>query len=1208
MNRSEPLEKLIYETFSAEGLRTGMDERILNDAFTVMKQAYATRQDMGPVSEWRRIMKSRLTQIAAIVVIALGMVWVLKQVSQTNGTRPTMLALLNAAAAAENGWFTGEQTVHIVNEIVIHARADGDDLARMLQVLETDYDESKRVAFTRLVLVQRWLPIYSLEANGNLHLHKLELVDPNAAGATVTDHIWYDPVTGRYTRILLRKDQILFAHAFDGQQVHLAQRDAQGELNLQSKPVTAAFAEPRDPEDFLGLTAGIRHILPQEEWAALQELEPETTLQGDTVRVYKLGLTDPWEELDTYQLLYVDQEDESIVKIECVVDKKPTLSIERRGVTQGELPPAGWNLMNLQGRVDALISEVAIQADNARVGLTVEEMADRARFPVYVFAQDPPSTREREIVDVLDPASLPNRVMIVLYHTEVEGYVILLQSKTATRYITTSLKKWQEQGYKWHPLYTSAHGFKLYDIFDFGDIDWVLGTIYSQLKVKSAPNQNGYVFETPEGQYILMGVNGWMPSHELEQLTDALIPAEDYLSTKQTLPKLIPDLELVTHTDLEHNGFIDRWLLLGDIPLDPHGIDTSEESTQKRAFTENQLDAKAIPSPVHIDDRDYDWTVCYGNVINLGRVFGEDRPALCYARALINMPKQVDTVWGIGSDDAVRVWLNGELIHDHWVTRGNWVDSDIVPVNLQQGDNELLIKILNKGGPWGLSCRYKDPVKAPRQTGCFKRPELIPVLEREIDTFRTLTRWKLDADMASGVAVALVDKDGILWTEGFGETAAQGGHPVTPDTPFLTADITKLVSAGAILRAVQDGVLDLDTPISRYLPNFTINSRFEESPEDKITLRHLLSHMSGLPKEARVGNNYDSQGSFHERVKSLKGTWMTFPVGVTHQYSQAGCDLAAYILQAVSGKPLGECLQQRILGPLGMTNSVLCTSNKLAALEPAEGRHRSVKSLPVRIPQVGGDGLYSTVMDLANLLQMLLQGGQIEAAPFLTPDMLAAMQKPYNYDTNNWEPYFYYGLGIKIQRPSQPEGVTLYFQRGESFGFGSELWWSPELGLGMVVLTNQHDTSLSFYLAREFRERLLGQRPVNKRLPAPDLAFDQAAGIWWDGEKFSKSTPYQSDWSTYCDTYQVMTSGFEFKDWAKRAIERDPERNMPIVKIFEKDGFLCITENSHWGIMHSVDTRLDEIQSGVFAHHGYTLDFTGEIPTWKNYRLEKMSK
>ena len=57
--------------------------------------------------------------------------------------------------------------------------------------------------------------------------------------------------------------------------------------------------------------------------------------------------------------------------------------------------------------------------------------------------------------------------------------------------------------------------------------------------------------------------------------------------------------------------------------------------------------------------------------------------------------------------------------------------------------------------------------------------------------------------------------------------------------------------------------------------------------------------------------------------------------------------------------------------------------------------------------------------------------------------------------------------------------------------------------------------------------------------------------------------------------------------------------------IFAKDGFLCITENGHWGIMRKVDTRLDEIQPGVLACHGRTLDFTGEMPAWKNYRLEK---
>jgi len=1206
MNRPEQIERFILEAFPLDGPATGMDERILNDASTVMKQACAAAEQTRTVLDWRQIMRSPITRIAAVVALGLGVIWMGWHGPDSKGGTPTMLSLLNATAAAENAWFTGEQTVHIVNEIVVHARADGKDLAGMLQEMESDYDESKREAFTRLVLVQRWLPIYSLNPDGNPQVHKLELVDPQAAGAKVVDHIWYDPVTGRYVRILTRKDRVLFAHAFDGQQVHLARRNDQGELLIQGDPVSAQFSPPQDPADFLGLAAGIRGILPEKGWAPLEEQTPEATDASNAQRVYKLGFVDPWEKLDTYQLIYVDQRDQSIAKIECVVDQQPTLSIERLAVTQGDVPPAGWDLSALQGTAKGLDPDVTVLANSARVGLTIKEMAERASFPVYAFTHHPHGTVQREIVDVLDPASPPERMMIVLYHTQVEGYVTLLQCRTVTRYITTSMKNWQQQGIDWRPIYTTARGLKLYDLHEFGGIDWVLETIFSQLKVKSASNLNGYVFETPEGQYFLMGINGWMPSNELEQLADALIPGEAYVSTDQSLPKITPDLSLVTRTDLQHNHYVNRWLLLGRLPLDAYGPDSSDNEIQKRAFADHQLDVKAISAQVHIGDRDYEWSACYGNAIDLGRVYGEDTPGICYAQTRINAAQQTETVLGLGSDNAVKVWLNGDLVHDHWVSRNHQLDSDIVPVTLRQGANHLLLKVLNRKGPWRFSCRIKDPQMAPVRTGCMKRPGLAPAMEAEIDRFRTQVQWRLDTDQVPGAALALVDEKGILWAEGFGHTT-KNGSLVTPDTPFLAMGLTKLVTASVILRAVQDGRLDLDAPISEYLPDFHFNSRFEDAPENKITLRHLLSHQSGLPQEAPKGNNYEPVGSFEDRVDSLKGSWMTFPAGVTHDLgSNADFDLAARILQEVSGRPWGQCLQERILNPLGMENSLLCTSDKLPNNAPAVGYNPSVSKMPVAIPQLGSHGLYSTVTDLAKLMQVFLNQGKAAGKPFLKRSLLTDMQRPYNYDTDSWEPQFYYGLGMKIQQQSEHAKTLLFFQEGSGYGFSARLWWSPELGLGMIAVANRDNKSATNLLTPTFSGRLVQAGLVSERFPVPELAFDQAAGVWWDGDKFAKTTPYRPEWARYCGSYRVKLSGFHFKEWAQNMIDKDPENNIRTVKIFEKDGFLCITENGRWGIMHMVDTRLDEIQPSVFAYRGWTLDFTGEMPTWKNYRLEKL--
>jgi CubicO group peptidase (beta-lactamase class C family) len=128
-----------------------------------------------------------------------------------------------------------------------------------------------------------------------------------------------------------------------------------------------------------------------------------------------------------------------------------------------------------------------------------------------------------------------------------------------------------------------------------------------------------------------------------------------------------------------------------------------------------------------------------------------------------------------------------------------------------------------------------------------------------------------------GFAVAVVDDTGVLWSEGFGFTDNDHNTPITPDTIFSIQSTSKTFTAVAVLLAVQEGLLDLDTPITTYLPDFTIHSIFEEHPERTITLRMLLSHTAGFTMEAPVGNNFDlGPVSFEDHVKTISDTWLRF--------------------------------------------------------------------------------------------------------------------------------------------------------------------------------------------------------------------------------------------------------------------------------------------------------------------------------------------
>jgi CubicO group peptidase (beta-lactamase class C family) len=107
------------------------------------------------------------------------------------------------------------------------------------------------------------------------------------------------------------------------------------------------------------------------------------------------------------------------------------------------------------------------------------------------------------------------------------------------------------------------------------------------------------------------------------------------------------------------------------------------------------------------------------------------------------------------------------------------------------------------------------PVRADiPQTGCYKREGLEPKVEAAIEEFRASVPGMMDKGGVSGAAIALVDDKGIVWTEGFGYGGGKGKQPVTPDTPFMICGLSKLVTATAVMLAVQDGLVKLDEPIT----------------------------------------------------------------------------------------------------------------------------------------------------------------------------------------------------------------------------------------------------------------------------------------------------------------------------------------------------------------------------------------------------------
>jgi CubicO group peptidase (beta-lactamase class C family) len=498
---------------------------------------------------------------------------------------------------------------------------------------------------------------------------------------------------------------------------------------------------------------------------------------------------------------------------------------------------------------------------------------------------------------------------------------------------------------------------------------------------------------------------------------------------------------------------------------------------------------------------------------------------------------------------------------------------------------------------------------APPQTGCYKREGLEPKVEAIVEEFRASVPGIMDKDGVPGAAIALVDDKGIVWTEGFGYLGGKRKQLVTPDTPFMICGLSKLITATAVMLAVQDGLVKLDEPITTYLPDFQVNSRYEEHPEQKTTLRRLLNCTAGIPVETPLGNYFEpaSTVSFEDHVKSLYGSWLVCPVGSSFYFSAASSDLAAYTVRVATGKLFKDYLCEKLFTPLGMSNTTADRQEILDNSERAIGRMMGMSKVPAVYPALGAVGIYSTARDMARFVQLHINQGTLEGRTLVDRSLMETIHAPVGIPGT--DPNVYYGQGIRIDRRSlEHAGISLWHE-GLGFGFLSVVYWYPEYGIGGVVLTNKLPHSVLSDLGPVLAEKLIKGRVIEKRAPRAEPDYRHCTGLWW-GWSDHRPTPYKAEWRQYCGIHNLRFNEYKLEWWAHVAvIIKGRDEYTPRITVREKDGFLCVTESKFFVLVNglrSVNEKLQEVKPGVFTTKGGgTLDFTREVPTWCNYQLEK---
>ena len=317
---------------------------------------------------------------------------------------------------------------------------------------------------------------------------------------------------------------------------------------------------------------------------------------------------------------------------------------------------------------------------------------------------------------------------------------------------------------------------------------------------------------------------------------------------------------------------------------------------------------------------------------------------------------------------------------------------------------------------------------------------------------------------AASILVARRGK--VVLHRGFGRLSrAEGAQPVQPDSIYLLASITKPVTGCALMMLVERGSVALNDPVAKYLPEF------RGGEKDKVVVRELLTHTSGLPD--MLPENTDLRRAHAPLSAFVEGTYKTpllYSPGTSFRYQSMGTLLAATIVEKVTGTPLRDFLKREIFGPLGMQNSGLGLGNLRIAdtvqawvspqANPADTERFGPNSRYWRDMGHPWGGMHSTVTDIARLLTTVLNGGTWDGKQLFSAATVRAMISDQNERIG--APW---GLGWALGR-SQVWNFFGDLVSARAFGHagatGTVAWADPESGVVCVILTDRlvHDGSL----------------------------------------------------------------------------------------------------------------------------------------------------
>lgn len=361
-----------------------------------------------------------------------------------------------------------------------------------------------------------------------------------------------------------------------------------------------------------------------------------------------------------------------------------------------------------------------------------------------------------------------------------------------------------------------------------------------------------------------------------------------------------------------------------------------------------------------------------------------------------------------------------------------------------------------------------------------------PAEERTFDTLDEIVRHEMERFQIPGMTVGTLI-NGDVRTHGYGVISLATNYPTQPDTLFQIGSNTKVFTATLAMQLHKEGLLDLDTPVKEYLPDLQLA---DEQALATITMRHLLTHMSGLE-----GDRFDDFGVGDDALaKGIEQayTWAqeTDP-GEIWSYCNSGFYLAGRVLEVLLEQPFETGMRERLFAPLGMQRTFwfaheAITYSAAAGHVQLPGQAQPEVAHPYAIPRAANPAgaIIANVEDLLTFLRFHMGDGSWNGERLLSEESIQAMRQPQARVNTVTE----WGLGWTLR---EIDGVQVISHGGSTNGHNTQMLAVPEQGFAITVLANSSRGSSAYEpIINWALERYCGLKepqPEHLAMPAAEL-------------------------------------------------------------------------------------------------------------------------